>query len=422
MTTSTRTIDRQEPTSRVAPQRTPTVTISIPTYNRAALLGGCLDGVLAQDYPALRVVVVDNASTDATAEVVASRADDDRLTYLRNDRNVGLYPNWKRAAEANTSDYLCLLQDDDRVLPRFVSASVAALEAQPQAGFAFSLFEHIDDEGASLGIQQDADRIPAEDPIPGAEYLHRLVAGRGWEIHASGVMMRATALERVGAFDAPHSNLTHDFNLYLRLAASFDIACTREVLSQVRVHGDQFTEANFRAAEAAGNLALMTEVIDAAAYLIGSERARDPAYRKWLQERMLTLNRYRSDLTQSFVPGINMPWTDKLALAAEEIAGCVPSGADLILLDEDQLRHGMDLRGRRALPFLERDGAYFGPPGDDDAAVAELERLLRAGATHVVAAWPAFWWLDFYPGLRHALDTRFRRVLDNSRVVVWAPA
>ena len=75
--------------------------------------------------------------------------------------------------------------------------------------------------------------------------------------------------------------------------------------------------------------------------------------------------------------------------------------------------------GRRYLPFTEREGQYWGPPPDDETAIRELERLRDGGASHLVFAWPAFWWLEHYAGLHGHLCSRYRRVLGNSRVIVF---
>jgi hypothetical protein len=77
------------------------------------------------------------------------------------------------------------------------------------------------------------------------------------------------------------------------------------------------------------------------------------------------------------------------------------------------------------LPFMERDGHYWGAPADDAAAIAEVERLRGTGARHMVIGWPAFWWLEHYGGLRTHLDTRYRPILHNEHLVVYdleAPA
>ena len=69
--------------------------------------------------------------------------------------------------------------------------------------------------------------------------------------------------------------------------------------------------------------------------------------------------------------------------------------------------------------FLARDGVSQGRPADDEAALRELERLRRAGAAHLVFTWPTFWWFDHYRGFASHLESRFRRVLANDRLVVF---
>jgi hypothetical protein len=71
------------------------------------------------------------------------------------------------------------------------------------------------------------------------------------------------------------------------------------------------------------------------------------------------------------------------------------------------------------VPFLERNGQFYGPPSDDATAISELERLRVAGASFIAFAWPAFWWLDYYSGLHQHLRSNFRCVLENDRVVLF---
>ena len=102
-----------------------------------------------------------------------------------------------------------------------------------------------------------------------------------------------------------------------------------------------------------------------------------------------------------------------------ELIALIPAGQSFLLVDEDQIRTELQIRGRRALPFLERDEQYWGPPPDDDTAIRETERMRKLGATFMVFAWPAFWWLDYYQGLGKHLVSRFRCVLRNERLVVF---
>jgi len=116
----------------------------------------------------------------------------------------------------------------------------------------------------------------------------------------------------------------------------------------------------------------------------------------------------------------SMTWYElhRLHLTMQDITTLIPPEKIFVLVDEDQLG-GMITTGRHAVPFLERDGQYWGPPPDDETAIRELERLRQAGASFVVFAWPASWWLEYYSGLHRHLRSRFRCVLENDRLVVF---
>ena len=109
----------------------------------------------------------------------------------------------------------------------------------------------------------------------------------------------------------------------------------------------------------------------------------------------------------------------ELALATEEIAALVPPGETFILVDDQHLGGADFLPERHAVPFLERDGLYWGPPPSDEIAVWELDRLQQTGAGFIVFAWPAFWWLDHYDGLLRHLNGKYHCLLKNQRFVVF---
>ena len=109
---------------------------------------------------------------------------------------------------------------------------------------------------------------------------------------------------------------------------------------------------------------------------------------------------------------------ERLRRAAAEVAALVPPGETLILVGGAELEN-MVAAGRRALPFLERDGQYWGNPPDDRTAIRELERMRRAGACFLVFAWPALWWLEHYAGFLRHVRAEFSCVLENERVVVF---
>jgi FkbM family methyltransferase len=111
-------------------------------------------------------------------------------------------------------------------------------------------------------------------------------------------------------------------------------------------------------------------------------------------------------------------WGMLRARLRREIAAAVPPHASFLLIDDCTL--GIDqLDGRRAIPFLEREGEYGGAPGDGDQAVAELDRQTARGVRHVALAWPSFWWLEEYPELADQLRSRWRRIAESPAAVVY---
>ena len=108
----------------------------------------------------------------------------------------------------------------------------------------------------------------------------------------------------------------------------------------------------------------------------------------------------------------------RIQLTADELANIIPKEDKFILVDQEQLRELMAL-GNQAIPFLERNGQYWGPPPDDQTAIREFERLRQLGATFIVFLWPAFWWLDYYEAFRQHLVSNFPCVLQNDRLVAF---
>jgi SAM-dependent methyltransferase len=111
-------------------------------------------------------------------------------------------------------------------------------------------------------------------------------------------------------------------------------------------------------------------------------------------------------------------WTRRIGLATSELLALVPEGEAFIFVDDGQWGRVRDLSDR-VVPFIEKDGQYWGPPLDDATAWQELERLRAAGVTRIAFAWPSFWWFAHYAEFTRRLREKFPRVLKNERLVVF---
>ena len=110
----------------------PLVIIGIPTYNRAAMLRRAIESALGQDYPAIEVIISDNASTDETQDICQEfTKKDDRVTYIRQAANIGAVANFSEVLKRATCEYFMWLGDDDWVDPIYISHCVSVLIDDP---------------------------------------------------------------------------------------------------------------------------------------------------------------------------------------------------------------------------------------------------------------------------------------------------
>lgn len=130
--------------------------------------------------------------------------------------------------------------------------------------------------------------------------------------------------------------------------------------------------------------------------------------------------RESASAARSFGAPLADEWSRQLAQAISELAGVIPRGAPFILVDDAQWGGVTEFNGSRVIPFLEKDGSYWGPPDSDAMAWRELERLRRAGASNIAFAWPSFWWLQHYREFHQKLRAHSRCVLENERLIVFA--
>jgi LmbE family N-acetylglucosaminyl deacetylase len=112
------------------------------------------------------------------------------------------------------------------------------------------------------------------------------------------------------------------------------------------------------------------------------------------------------------------PGWHRLYAATQEIIGVIPPEASFVLVDDGRLEAPELFAPRHCMPFLEKDGCYWGKPSDDATAIRELERLREAGASFIAFVSSTFWWLDYYSGLRRYL-LQFPCVQRDERIVVF---
>src|SRR5262245_58115192 len=215
------------------------VSVIIPTYNRAACLTLALASVLNQTYQNFEIIVVDDASTDGTADVVGGLADA-RIAYVRHDVNRGKVG--AGAAARNTGiarargSYIAFLDDDDEWLPEKLARQVAVLETSPRSvGAVYTGFVKIDQATGQI-----VERItPTRRGTISRDLIAENCVGT-----PSTVLVRNECFQKVGLFDESMA-FGEDYDMWIRIAREFEFDYIDEPLVRYAVHDVQLSAQNY---------------------------------------------------------------------------------------------------------------------------------------------------------------------------------
>jgi glycosyltransferase involved in cell wall biosynthesis len=203
----------------------PRVSVIIPTHNRSKLLRAAVKSALAQTYPNIEIIVVDDGSTDDTPPIMAQYAG--RVIYLQ-QANQGVAAARNTGVRAATGEYLTFLDDDDLILPAKVERQVQVLSSRPEIGLVHCRYYYADGDGNLL------DKVGL---LPEGEVLKALLCGNF--IWVGAPLIHRRCLEQVGLFDEEIPSVSADWDLWLRIAlADIPFACVQEPLGVYRTQQD----------------------------------------------------------------------------------------------------------------------------------------------------------------------------------------
>lgn len=210
------------------PESVPTVSVIIPTYNRAHLVAQAIRSVLDQIFPDFEIIVVDDASADGTEKVVKGFGDS-RIHYLRHEQNRGAPWSRNSGAEMARGEYLAFLDSDDIWYSEMLERQLTVLLSLPPA-VGMTCCSMIRREGESHTILRPGRRDLTFD--------ENLMYGNG--ICTSSFVVRKAAFQAVGGFDVKFSSF-QDFDFLLRMLAKYRIEAVDDVLVEYRLGNDSIS-------------------------------------------------------------------------------------------------------------------------------------------------------------------------------------
>jgi glycosyltransferase involved in cell wall biosynthesis len=219
-----------------------------------------LDLALAQTEPDLEVVVLDDASTDGTFEIAAAR-NDPRLRVIKGERNLGLAGNFNRAMDAGRGEYIKLFCDDDFLYPEAVARLADALDRFPDAPFATSAWNLLDENGALRATMRLLKNAPADGTLVGLrEVVRSSLLWRNRIGSPSSVLLRRSALDGL-RFNSQYRQMM-DWDVWLQLLKRGPIAYLPLVLTAYQWHAETLSAKQQSDAQTASDLLALSRVYD----------------------------------------------------------------------------------------------------------------------------------------------------------------
>lgn len=217
----------------------PLVSVVIPTYNRADVLGRALDSALSQTVEAVEVVVVDDGSTDRTRTVVES-SEDSRVRYVAHEQNCGVSAARNTGIDAACGEYVAFLDSDDEWLPRKLERQLSAIDDRGDDWIgAYCETVTADASAFDRIVSSLSDRLFRRrgSREGGTELAYSLLSMQVFMGPGSTLVVERSVLQRIGGFDEGLS-IYEDWDLVLRVLAEGKLAYVDEPLAVVHRSGD----------------------------------------------------------------------------------------------------------------------------------------------------------------------------------------
>ncbi|MDR2901725.1 MAG: glycosyltransferase [Lactobacillales bacterium] len=205
----------------------PKISVVMSTYNRADLIGRAIESILNQTYQNFEFIIIDDASTDNTVQIIKSHMQTDkRIKLVENRKNRGLAENLNTGIQMATGKYIARIDDDDYSLPRRFERQVALLQANPDLAA-------VGTASSKIGVYDVYSFTDITDP----EIIKSLFYLSCNPILHTSVMMRRSFLNAHGLAYNPRNTYAEDYGLWLDiLAAGGKFSNVPEILHFYREH------------------------------------------------------------------------------------------------------------------------------------------------------------------------------------------
>jgi glycosyltransferase involved in cell wall biosynthesis len=212
----------------VKPGRSPTISVLMAVYNGERFLAAAIESVLAQSFSDFELVIVDDGSTDSSADILAGYAERDPRVVLHRQSNQGAPTALNAGAKLARAPLIARLDADDVALP-------VRLEVQHRRFCSDAALAMV---GGQVIVVDEHDRAIAEAAYPLSDAEIRREFAKTTPFVHSAVTMRKEIFERAGGY-RPSFDLAEDLDLWLRIAEHGEVANLDSAVVRYRIHENQ---------------------------------------------------------------------------------------------------------------------------------------------------------------------------------------
>lgn len=219
-----------------------TITLYMPSFNQAPMLSLAIESVLAQTRRPDQFIIIDDASTDDSPDVIRSyeRQHPDLITAVLNPINTGIGAVRNQAITLAHGDLVTYLDGDDLYEPQKLEFEERTLDEHPDAGYAYSNMGYIDQRGNETGVwYEDAEELPQGDQF---STIARYAFAKGMCHRCE--LMRTSLVRAAGSYE-PGLNLYEDYDLKLRVSRHHPGVAVDRITQRYRIHDGGLHRASY---------------------------------------------------------------------------------------------------------------------------------------------------------------------------------
>lgn len=225
----------------------PLVSVIIPNYNYAQYLKQRIESVLGQTFQNFELILLDDASTDNSQEIIESYACDNHVAavVLNTDNTGSPFPQWDKGISLAKGKYIWIAESDDYADIHFLEKTVALLESHPDVSVCYTGSNIVDSQGKDTG--DDWDGWPDSPPderifsiFDGNEYIRHNLCWRSYIYNASSALFRAAAVRQIIS-DYKQMKYCGDWFFWIEIARRGNVMEIYQKLNYFRQHQDRTT-------------------------------------------------------------------------------------------------------------------------------------------------------------------------------------